>query len=85
MGDCLSEWKRLTRVRESLSDGVSAGARISFCCCAGSKQVDGGCLVTKEGWAVIRTSGGGGCKVNKDQRGPDKVWKESEYKVTERT
>ena len=45
----------------SLSDRVSARARISLqtSCGPGWLAQDGRCLVTKEGWAVIRTSGVG--------------------------
>ena len=56
---------RLSRGEESLSDGVSAGARISFCICLGGAAATFGVFGDQRGvWAVI--SGGGGCKVSKE-------------------
>ena len=63
LADCLrlGSGTHYTALGDSLSDRVSAGARISLqtSCGPGWLAQDGRCLVTKEGWAVIRTSGVG--------------------------
>ena len=59
----VSDWGVVhTILGDYLSDRVSAGARISLQTSSFRPDwlaQDGRCLVTKEGWAVIRTSGGG--------------------------
>ena len=58
----VSDWGVVhTLLGDTLGDRVSARARISLqtSCGPGWLAQDGRCLVTKEGWAVIRTSGVG--------------------------